>query len=151
MSQYATCSVNICDVASFENNASNSQLNVFSLFEPRRVNIKPLICIIFIILFLTVTFYVKLNNCILTQETPLSLFFILTPVPRILYFLQFDPEDDILNVETCRSMLFIIIVSDIIVQSICRIFQYRNFQRFTMYIGCLCETEIRSRVQKFPA
>ena len=27
------------------------------------------------------------------------------------------PEDDILNVETCRSMLFLIIVFDIIVQS----------------------------------
>jgi hypothetical protein len=26
------------------------------------------------------------------------------------------PEDDILNVETCRSMLFVIIVFDIIVQ-----------------------------------
>ena len=28
------------------------------------------------------------------------------------------PEDDILNVETCRSMLFVIIVLDIIVQSL---------------------------------
>ena len=28
------------------------------------------------------------------------------------------PEDDVLNVETCRSMLFVIIVFDIIVQSL---------------------------------
>ena len=28
------------------------------------------------------------------------------------------PEDDILNVETCRSMLFVIIVFDIVVQSV---------------------------------
>ena len=28
------------------------------------------------------------------------------------------PEDDILNVETCNSMLFVIIVFDIIVQSL---------------------------------
>ena len=28
------------------------------------------------------------------------------------------PEDDILNVETCRSILFVIIVFDIIVQSL---------------------------------
>ena len=28
------------------------------------------------------------------------------------------PEDDILNVETCRCMLFVIIVFDIIVQSV---------------------------------
>ena len=28
------------------------------------------------------------------------------------------PEDDILNVESCRSMLFVIIVFDVIVQSL---------------------------------
>ena len=28
------------------------------------------------------------------------------------------PEDDILNVETCRSMLFVIIVFDVVVQSL---------------------------------
>ena len=31
------------------------------------------------------------------------------------------PEDDILNVETCRSMLFVIIVFDIIVQTLVRL------------------------------
>ena len=31
------------------------------------------------------------------------------------------PEDDILNVETCRSMLFVIIVFDIIVQSLVKL------------------------------
>ena len=31
------------------------------------------------------------------------------------------PEDDILNVETCRSMLFVIIVFDIIVQLLVRL------------------------------
>ena len=30
-------------------------------------------------------------------------------------------EDDILSVETCRSMLFVIIVSDIIVQSLVKL------------------------------
>ena len=31
------------------------------------------------------------------------------------------PEDDILNVETCRSMLFVITVFDIIVQSLVKL------------------------------
>ena len=31
------------------------------------------------------------------------------------------PEDDILNVETCRSMLFVIIVFDIIAQSLVKL------------------------------
>ena len=31
------------------------------------------------------------------------------------------PEDDTLNVETCRSMLFVIIVFDIIVQSLVKL------------------------------
>ena len=31
------------------------------------------------------------------------------------------PEDDILNVETCRSMLFVIIVFDITVQSLVKL------------------------------
>ena len=31
------------------------------------------------------------------------------------------PEDDILNVETCRSMLFVIVVFDIIVESLVKI------------------------------
>ena len=31
------------------------------------------------------------------------------------------PEDDILNVETCSSMLFVIIVFDIIVQSLVKL------------------------------
>ena len=31
------------------------------------------------------------------------------------------PEDDILNVETCRSVLFVIIVFDIIVQSLVKL------------------------------
>ena len=42
--------------------------------------------------------------------------------PEILYVILVRhnelPEDDILNVETCRSMLFVIIVFDIIVQSL---------------------------------
>ena len=31
------------------------------------------------------------------------------------------PEDDILNVETCRSMLFVIIAFDVIVQSLIKL------------------------------
>ena len=31
------------------------------------------------------------------------------------------PEDDILSVETCRSMLFVIILFDIIVQSLAKL------------------------------
>ena len=31
------------------------------------------------------------------------------------------PEDDILNVETCRSVLFVIIVFDVIVQSLVKL------------------------------
>ena len=31
------------------------------------------------------------------------------------------PDDDILNVETCRSMLFVIVVFDIIVQSLVKL------------------------------
>jgi hypothetical protein len=36
------------------------------------------------------------------------------------------PEDDILNVETCRSMLFVIIVFDIIVQSLVKLLIIKN-------------------------
>ena len=32
------------------------------------------------------------------------------------------PEDDIFNVETCRSMLFVIIVFDVIVQSLVKLY-----------------------------
>ena len=44
------------------------------------------------------------------------------PRPKNLYVILARhnelPEDDILNVETCRSMLFVIIEFDIIVQSL---------------------------------
>ena len=36
-------------------------------------------------------------------------------------FIMLLPEDDILNVETCRSMLFVIIVFDITVQSLVKL------------------------------
>ena len=45
--------------------------------------------------------------------------------PEILYVILARhnelPEDDILNVETCSSMLFVIIVFDIIVQSLVKL------------------------------
>ena len=45
--------------------------------------------------------------------------------PKILYVILTRhnelPEDDILNVETCRSMLFVIIVFDVIVQSLVKL------------------------------
>ena len=47
------------------------------------------------------------------------------PTPKNLYVILARrnelPEDDILNVETCRSMLFVIIVFDIIVQSLVKL------------------------------
>ena len=50
--------------------------------------------------------------------------------PEILYVILARhnelPEDDILNVETCTSMLFVIIVFDIIVQSLVKSKQIRN-------------------------
>ena len=49
----------------------------------------------------------------------------LLPRPENLYVILARhneiPEDDILNVETCRSMLFVIIVFDIIVQSLVKL------------------------------
>ena len=49
------------------------------------------------------------NNFIL--QRPENLYVILARHNKL-------PEDDILNAETCRSMLFVIIVSDINVQSL---------------------------------
>ena len=52
------------------------------------------------------------------------------PRPRYLYIIlvRHDelPEDDILNVETCSSMLFVIIVFDIIVQSLVKLQIIKN-------------------------
>ena len=47
------------------------------------------------------------------------------PRPRYLYVILVRynelPEDDILNIETCRSVLFVIIVFDINVQSLVKL------------------------------
>ena len=66
-------------------------------------------CTIDILLKFIISYF---NNFILLR--PENLYVILARHKEI-------PEDDILNVETCRSMLFVIIVFDTIVQTLVKI------------------------------
>ena len=66
-------------------------------------------CAINVLLKFTILYF---NNFLLLR--PENLYVILARHNEL-------PEDDILNVETCRSMLFVIIVFDIIVQSLVKL------------------------------
>ena len=69
--------------------------------------------------------FITLHNQHLLKFVILYFKNFILPRPRYLYVILVMhnelPEDDILNVETCRSMLFVIIVFDIIVQSLVKL------------------------------
>ena len=87
----------------------------YRFYGPSKIKLLINILLQFIILYF--------NNFILLR--PENLYVILVRHNEL-------PEDDILNVETCRSMLFVIIVFDIIVQSLVKIvneLQYLVFEQ----------------------